>query len=537
MAKAVKKSAVKKRAVKKTAVKKAAAKSAPVKKATKKAAKPKAGATVAAAAVVAKPLKNAPQDFRVRIRMYRHGLGDCFLLSFPGNDDQLVHFMIDCGIVLGTSEPRPVMTKVAADIKQATGGKLDVLAITHEHWDHVSGFDPSQARTVFDEIDIKRLWLAWTEDETNDLANVLREERERKKAAALAVKKKAAKLKLKGQVERLAGLLGFFGAAAGNSGDGNLGDGDEEAEAGGGTAGALKYVKGKCKPTIVPTGGKPRVIPGVDNVRVYVLGPPENRADLNKANPGKGQGYELMSGGNLGLAEALTDACDGSERSQAFDPRFRRKLSRMPAKHPYRLARNNWRKIDYDWLAVGERLALQLDSATNNTSLVLAFEFIDTGDVLLFVGDAQAGNWRSWEALNFEVKDADGAKQTVTSADLLGRTIFYKVGHHGSHNATLKEKGLELMTSDRLAAVIPVDVDVAHNVKGWKRMPLPSISKTLKKKCTLLFQSDAETIVAEGAAAPQFMVSQETFEVFRKDKSTGKPKVARTEHLYHDYFP
>ena len=29
------------------------------------------------------------------------------------------------------------------------------------------------------------------------------------------------------------------------------------------------------------------------------------------------------------------------------------------------------------------------------------------------------------------------------SADLLHRTIFYKVGHHGSHNATLRERGLE----------------------------------------------------------------------------------------------
>jgi hypothetical protein len=167
---------------------------------------------------------------------------------------------------------------------------------------------------------------------------------------------------------------------------------------------------------------------------------------------------------------------------------------------------------------------------------VLAFEFIDSGDVMLFVGDAQAGNWRSWDALSFEFKDADGSKQTVTAADLLARTIFYKVGHHGSHNATLKEKGLERMTSDRLAAVIPVDVNVAHDVKGWKRMPLPSITETLKKKCTVLFQSDDVTKVGKSASPPQFMISSETFEVFMKDKTTKKNKVSRIEHLYHDYF-
>ena len=255
MAKASKKAAVKKTAARKTAVKKAAAKKAPATKATrkvvaksapKKAAKPKADGT-AANAVVAEPLKAAPKDFRVRIRMYRHGLGDCFLLSFPNKDNQLVHFRIDCGIVLGTAQPGPVMTKVAGDIRKATGGQVDVLAITHEHWDHVSGFDPAQARTVFDAIDFKRLWLAWTEDETNDLANVLREERERKKAAAFAAMKKAKKLKLTDQVERLNGLLGFFGAASGDAGD--AGDGDEAGEGGDGTAGALNYVKGKCKPT------------------------------------------------------------------------------------------------------------------------------------------------------------------------------------------------------------------------------------------------------------------------------------------------
>jgi len=186
---------------------------------------------------------------------------------------------------------------------------------------------------------------------------------------------------------------------------------------------------------------------------------------------------------------------------------------------------------------VGERLALQLDSATNNTSLVLAFEFIDSGDVMLFVGDAQAGNWRSWDTLSLEVKDADGNTQKVTAADLLARTIFYKVGHHGSHNATLKEKGLERMKSNRLAAVIPVDVNVAHDVKGWKRMPLPSITRALKKKCIVLFQSDGATRVGNSALPPQFMISGETFEVGMKDKTTKKIKVARTEHLYHDYFP
>jgi hypothetical protein len=47
-------------------------------------------------------------------------------------------------------------------------------------------------------------------------------------------------------------------------------------------------------------------------------------------------------------------------------------------------------------LGLAGRLALQLDSDTNNTSLVLAFELGKSGRVLLFPGDAQVGNWLSW---------------------------------------------------------------------------------------------------------------------------------------------
>jgi hypothetical protein len=61
----------------------------------------------------------------------------------------------------------------------------------------------------------------------------------------------------------------------------------------------------------------------------------------------------------------------------------------------------------------------------------------------------------------------------------MARTVFYKVGHHGSHNATLQAKGLELMTSGDLVAFIPVDEAMARQ-KGWNQMPLPSLVKALK---------------------------------------------------------
>jgi hypothetical protein len=59
--------------------------------------------------------------------------------------------------------------------------------------------------------------------------------------------------------------------------------------------------------------------------------------------------------------------------------------------------------------------------------------------------------------------------------------VFYKVGHHGSHNATLKEGGLEAMTSPQLVAAIPVDQDFANNSKHWE-MPAAALYKRLQER-------------------------------------------------------
>ena len=139
-------------------------------------------------------------------------------------------------------------------------------------------------------------------------------------------------------------------------------------------------------------------------------------------------------------------------------------------------AGESWRRIDHDWLGVSADLAIQIDQRTNNSSLVLAFEFLDTGRVMLFVGDAQVGNWLSWKDVHWLVGD-----KTVSAHDLLARTVFYKVGHHGSHNATLKQNGLELMSSPDLSAFIPTNADDAKKV-GWGEMPFEPLLGDLQKR-------------------------------------------------------
>jgi hypothetical protein len=85
-----------------------------------------------------------------------------------------------------------------------------------------------------------------------------------------------------------------------------------------------------------------------------------------------------------------------------------------------------------------------LDEAMNNTSLILLFEV--GGKLLLFPGDAQIENWR------YALQDAPDAAAARTR---LAGVHVYKVGHHGSLNATPRKLLWENFS--RLDA--PVDAD------------------------------------------------------------------------------
>src|SRR6266702_2986315 len=123
-----------------------------------------------------------PPASGVTVRMYRQGLGDCFLLAFAtGQAGQAFYMLIDCGVILGTQDPSQIMQAVAADIEAASGGDIHLLVATHEHWDHLSGF--IQAGEAFRQMRIHNLWFAWTEDPADPLATRLRAEFQRSREA------------------------------------------------------------------------------------------------------------------------------------------------------------------------------------------------------------------------------------------------------------------------------------------------------------------------------------------------------------------
>ncbi len=427
--------------------------------------RPRRSSAASAKKPAAKPAprqgRNSP---RASVRVYRHGLGDCILVRIKRRGAEDFKLLIDCGVVTGSKLEK--LHKAVENVIDVTGGSLDAVALTHEHWDHVSGF--VDAREPFKKLSkVGEIWLAWTEDKSDELAGKVKEEMG---AAKRALQKSALRFGASSPAAELLediAVMGSFSAASGRT----TADAFENAR-------MLSTTRRYWKPTDAPYE-----IKGA-NARIYALGPPRDIKKIRKINPTKSAletyGLALSIDGVMpfGLAAALEEP-DQFLRVEGSPFHQRVTIPQEEAEkipffaETYFGGGDDWRRIDDDWLGPVNDFALALQSYTNNTSLVLAVELgaPGRGDVLLFAADAQVGNWLSWR---------DCAWSDMTGDDLLRRVIFYKVGHHGSHNATLKAEGLEKMVGLQ-AAVIPVDAEMAKK-KRWGHMPLPDLIDELKKR-------------------------------------------------------
>jgi hypothetical protein len=442
----------------------------------------------------------------VKVRMYRHGFGDCFLLSFFQGDDRVWTMLIDCGIKHNTRSKDVPIEDVIQDLTETLtppGGRkpvVDVLVASHEHWDHISFFHPKRTPDFFSKFSIGQVWLAWTENPDDDEAVAINS-RLRKGVTALQIAAAelkaaeaaearqfrnqfvggsvaAARARFNGQMED---VLGFYGMAALS----------RVSQSG------IRY---KTKPKVSTDtevamnrlielgekgGGIRYFSPGktIDRrllppgINIYVLGPPRSSM-INKSNPSSGANHETYFGieqsGLAGFMDALlpADSSGGNGTATTSSPGpFHPRCSVAPdhAKKDdwfsgtYFYAKEKYRQIESSWLDVAGQFALQLDGAINNTSLVLAIELAESGKVLLFPGDAQVGSWLSWHDHKWKVKRGS-TTESINAEELLNNTVLYKVSHHGSHNATIRDKGLEMMTHPDLVAMIPEKEDSYNGI-------------------------------------------------------------------------
>ncbi|MFH1554950.1 MAG: MBL fold metallo-hydrolase [Pseudomonadota bacterium] len=482
-------------------------------------------------------MDDAVADF-VKVRMYRGILGDCFLLTtcIAG---ETRYALIDCGVLqhvpagdallkklppevrqkVGEARLKAVQAgpdqikRIVADIIKTTGKHLHLLILTHEHFDHLCGFHYAKEMFLDKSLVIDRLWMAWTEDPADPQAKRLRARLAIGRAAVANALAMAPELAAAGG-HRLAiaeGLAAFMGLAE----EVAQKPVSKRAAAVAGqprsnsTRGMIEQMQLKVGAASTSYLAPGQVVAGAEGVGLttYVLGPPRDEALLQKDAPSAGGAKEVYLT-HTDDAVALSSAVAASARRLKVASAVRAEAPDQPFARPhrwgdgkelgpddprtklvalYRESKEAYRTIDHAWVGAAEALALKMDSDTNNTSLALAME-LPGGQVLLFPGDAQIGNWLSWRSQDYP-SPARSGESVVTIDDLLRRVVFYKVGHHGSDNATLKELGLRKMVGGRLTAAIPV-VEAVAAVQGagskvpgagW-RMPHPPLHADLVER-------------------------------------------------------
>jgi len=371
-------------------------------------------------------LKKSSSNGKIRVRMYRVGFGDCFLVTVPEGSKKK-HILIDCG-VHAQSKFKGIAEAVQA-MKKETDGELAVVVATHAHADHISGFG-TEADT-FQEFNVGQVWMPWLEDLSNPEAKKLHT-----KTAALAGLLHA-HLKMAGADadSLIAGIAMNALGANGRSPVGNNAKALELLRGGFGDKKRTKYLK---------AGDELQDAGGIKGLTVRVLAPSNDSTFLSRMNPPEAQLYGLDANGEPVIEDLLPFHDRWTAPGGPLDDKFVQQL--------------------HDEVAMPlEALALSVDNYLNNTSLCLLLQY--KGKKLLFPGDAQWGNWQSWQA------DWD---------EILGDISFYKVGHHGSHNATPHE-ALGKMTSKSVAAMASTDTVTSFN-RGKFPVPYTKLVTAVKKQ-------------------------------------------------------
>jgi len=223
----------------------------------------------------------------IRVRMYRIGFGDCFLVSLPvanqAGGDTHKHVLVDCGV--HAKGDLDMIDRAVDHIGATTGKKLAIVIATHSHQDHISGFS-----NKFTSFEIGEVWMPWCENPKDKQAAKLT-----KKHAALAEKLErhfAAEARTaRVDKTRAAAMAAVANLVQNKTALGLLRSGFN-------VGADVQYFA---------AGDTLKNPAGVNGLSVRFLGPPRDEKFLSKMDPPTGHSYLRMKSGT-------------SERLQAVEP-------------------------------------------------------------------------------------------------------------------------------------------------------------------------------------------------------------------------
>jgi hypothetical protein len=460
--------------------------------------------------------------------MYRVGFGDFFLVIVPTSKGDS-HILIDCGVFKGTSGTGDIGSIVEAveDMFKTTNGHLALVIMTHRHADHIAGFSKAER---FKDFTASMVWMPYWEqfndDKDKGAAHSLQLDiHELAENLAMQFRGRAdddAKEAL-AQLGNATGIEDFSAAA-------------KSKKRAGGNAVALELLKthlgsnGK-NVRYYAAGDKAELPDELEGLKATILGPPPEkaRAFLALMDLKKGVGQYL---------DSITETDTGPATIQPFPREWTDDVMKLyPTKDirgysiDYKQFIQDVNNAQPDMLVAA---ASKIENFLNNQSLVVLFEF--DGKKLLFAGDAQGGNWEYWLfKTDAPQKDPTKAGDIIeTSKELLQTIDFYKVGHHGSTNATpiqaVEAAIARSKSSKGFVSMCSTEDGVYGNPKKETEVPRTKLMEVLGADSCLV-RSDAIAITITDANNKKKTIAA------RKGVELPKPKVGKlnTAELYLEY--
>jgi beta-lactamase superfamily II metal-dependent hydrolase len=344
----------------------------------------------------------------LRVRMYRIGFGDFFLLTVPTKSGP-EHILIDCGVHAGNIG---TMDDCVKDMARETGGKLALVIATHFHADHLSGF--ASNFDDFAEFEVGAVWITNRLDPKDEdavkfqgqiasLASQLH--------LGLGAREDLAAIQARDNMQNALGIQLGAKEPSNKKALRLLTEGFKNKP-------PVYYYQGGDEPTL------PDVLKGA--ITAQLLGPaPKDSGGVFAGSDNKNAQY---------LAAAADDGVPDTKGFLPFEKEWPASSNDYPeeAFDSYGSSKNLEKMLQAAQPDVLLAMADAVDGTLNNQSLVILFTC--QGKKLLFVGDAQWGNWSYW----LYGKKVTGADPGISedAKEILGSIDFYKVGHHGSTNAT-----------------------------------------------------------------------------------------------------